>query len=46
MLDIASPDNKKAPEIRGLGHFKCLSLPSIAELEITPTRLSMDELTD
>jgi hypothetical protein len=37
MSDHGSPDNKKAPEMRGFSYFKCLDLPAIAEPRITPT---------
>jgi hypothetical protein len=38
--DSASAEKKKAPEIRGLVHLECSSLPTIAESEITPTQSS------
>jgi hypothetical protein len=38
--DSANAEKKKAPEIRGLVHLECSSLPAIAESGITPTQSS------
>jgi hypothetical protein len=43
--DSASAEKKKAPDIRGLVHLECSSLLAFAESGITPTRISMAELS-